>query len=87
LGCEEALIRVNKDGYYFVQAGDVSLRERAKTVSKRLGLRDVETRVVEAATEIHPYGPLMWGCGARFRADRLRKLGWRPKEIDWRVLL
>jgi hypothetical protein len=70
-----------------VQAGDVSLREKAKIVSKRLGLRDVETLGVEVATEIHPYRPLMWGCGARFRADRLRKPGWRPKEIDWRVLM
>jgi hypothetical protein len=29
----------------------------------------------------------MWGCGARFRADRLTSLGWRPKEVDWRVLM
>ena len=80
-------IGVNKEGYYFVQAGDVSLMERAEAVNKRLGLGEVERVSVEVAAEIHPYGPLMWGCGARFRADKLRKLGWRPNEVDWRVLM
>lgn len=80
-------IGVNKEGYYFVQAGDVSLMERAEAVNKRLGLEEVERVSVEVAAEIHPYGPLMWGCGVRFRADKLRKLGWRPNEVNWRVLM
>ncbi len=70
-----------------VQAGDVSLMERAEAVNKRLGLGEVERVSVEVAAEIHQYGPLMWGCGARFRADKLRKLGWTPNEVDWRVLM
>ena len=80
-------VGVNKEGYYFVQAGDVSLMERAEAVNKRLGLGEVERVSVEVAAQIHPYGPLMWGCGARFRADKLRKLGWRPSEVDWRALM
>lgn len=80
-------VGVNEEGYYFVQSGDVSLMERAEAVSKRLGFGEVETISVEVAAKIHQYGPLMWGCGARFRADRLRKLGWRPKDIDWRLLM
>ncbi len=80
-------VGVNKDGYYFVQAGDVSLMERAEAVSKRLSLGQVERVSPEVAAEIHPFGPLMWGCGARFRADKLRKLGWKPKQVDWRVLM
>jgi nucleoside-diphosphate-sugar epimerase len=80
-------IGVNEEGYYFVQSGDVSLIERAEAVNKRLGLGEVEVVSVEVAAKIHQYGPLMWGCGARFRADRLRKLGWRPNEVDWRVLM
>jgi nucleoside-diphosphate-sugar epimerase len=78
---------VNMEGYYFVQAGDVSLTERAEAVNKRLGFQKVERVSVEVAAEIHPFGPLMWGCGARFRADKLRKLGWRPNEVDWRALM
>lgn len=78
---------VNMEGYYFVQAGDVSLIERAEAVNKRLGFKEVERVSVEVAAEIHPFGPLMWGCGARFRADKLRKLGWRPNEVDWRALM
>ena len=80
-------LKVNMEGYYFVQAGDVSLIERAEAVNKRLGFKEVERVPVEVATEIHPFGPLMWGCGARFRADKLRNLGWRPNEVDWRALM
>jgi nucleoside-diphosphate-sugar epimerase len=80
-------VGVNEEGYYFVQTDDVSLMERATAVSKRLGLGEVESVSIEVAAEIHQYGPLMWGCGARFRADRLTSLGWRPKEVDWRVLM
>lgn len=80
-------VGVNEEGYYFVQAGDVSLKDRAEAVSKRLGLGQVERVSPEVAKTIHPFGHIMWGCGARFRADRLGQLGWRPKETDWRALM
>jgi len=78
---------LNKEGYYFVQAGDVSLMERAEAVNKRLGFREVERVSLEVAKEIHPFGHIMWGCGARFRSDKLTELGWRANELDWRVLM
>jgi hypothetical protein len=56
-------------------------------VNKRLGFGEVERVSLEVAKEIHPFGHIMWGCGARFRADKLRELGWRPHEVDWRVLM
>ncbi len=80
-------VGINEEGYYFVQSGDVSLMERAKAVSERLGLGEVEIMPVEVAAEIHPFGPIMWGCGERTRADKLAELGWRPKEVDWKVLM
>ena len=80
-------VGVNNEGYYFVQAGDVSLMERAKALSERLDLGEVEGLSVESAKEIHPFGHIMWGCGERTRPDRLRALGWRAKELDWRVLM
>ena len=82
-----AKVGVNRDGYYFVQTGDASLKERAEAVSKRLGLGDVESLSFAAAAEINPFGPLMWGRGVTFRADKLKTLGWSPKEVDWRVLM
>lgn len=84
---EESQLGVNEEGYYFVQSGDVSMMERAEAVSKRIGLGAVESVPVEVAAEFHAFGPLMWGCGATFRADKLKALGWRPKETDWRPLM
>ena len=80
-------VGVNDQGYYFVQCQDLSMMERAEAVSKRLGLGEVESISVETAAEIHPFGPIMWGCGATFRADKLSQLGWRPKETNWRALM
>jgi nucleoside-diphosphate-sugar epimerase len=82
-----AQVGINNEGYYFVRTGDLSLIERATAVSQRLGLGEVESVPPEIAADIHQYGPLMWGCGARFRADRLQRLGWKPKEVDWRALM
>jgi nucleoside-diphosphate-sugar epimerase len=80
-------IGVNEEGYYFVRTDDVRMEDRAEAISKRLGLREVESVPVEVVADLHPFGPIMWGCGATFRADRLKSLGWRPKELDWRVLM
>lgn len=80
-------VGVNRDGYYFVRTGELSMMERAKAASMRLGLGEVESISVDTAREIHPFGPIMWGCGERTRSDKLLQLGWRPKEADWKVLM
>lgn len=80
-------VGVNQEGYYFVRTGDLSMMDRAKAVSERLGLGEVESVSVEVAKGIHPFGPIMWGCGERTRAEKLAKLGWTPKEIDWKALM
>jgi nucleoside-diphosphate-sugar epimerase len=84
-GCGQ--VGINRDGYYFVRTGDLSMMERARTVSERLGLGEVESVSVDTAREIHPFGPIMWGCGERTRSDKLLELGWRPKETDWKALM
>ena len=71
-------IGVNGEGYYFVSSGDVSLLERARAITARLRLEDIESLTVERAKEIHPFGHIMWGCGERTRADRLAALGFKP---------
>ena len=80
-------VGVNGEGDYFVQTGDVSLKDRAEAVGKRLGLGQVENLSPEVAETIHPFGHIVWGCGATFRVDRLEQLGWKAKETDWRVLM
>ena len=80
-------VGVNEQGYYFVQAEQVTMRERADAIRERLHLDKVETVSVETVAAIHSFGTIMWGCGATFQADRLRTLGWRPKEFDWRALM
>lgn len=84
-GCGQ--VGVNQDGYYFVRTGDLSMMERAKAVSERLGLGEVESLSADLAREIHPFGAIMWGCGERTRSDKLLELGWRPKETDWKALM
>lgn len=80
-------VGVNEDGYYFVRSDEVKMIDRAKAVSKRLGLGEVESVAVEVTAELHPFGPLMWGCGVTTRPDRLTALGWIPKELDWEMLM
>lgn len=80
-------VGVNQDGYYFVRTGDLSMMERAKAIAARLSLGDVESVSAQVAKEIHPFGPIMWGCGERTRADKLAELGWKPKETDWQALM
>lgn len=80
-------IGVNEEGYYFVSTGDLSMIERAREISQRLGLEGVQSISAEDATAIHPFGHLLWGCGERIRADKLAALGWRPRDLDWRALM
>ncbi|KAJ5699688.1 hypothetical protein N7536_002701 [Penicillium majusculum] len=86
-------IEYGKDGYYFVQTGEVSFREQAQAVAtklQQLGKLDtdaIDELSVPQATEIHPYAGLLWGASCRSRADRLRSIGWSPQETDWKALM
>ena len=80
-------VGVNKEGYHFVRTGEVSMLERAEAASERLGMGEVEKVSLAAAAEIDPFGPLMWGAGASFRADRLTRMGWKPKDLDWKAIM
>lgn len=87
--CSERIeaLGVNQNGYYFVSTGDLSMVERAEAVTARLGLDAVESIPVESAKEIHPFGHIMWGYGERTRADKLARLGWTPKDLNWKALM
>ena len=82
-----AEVGVNFEGYYFVRTDDVRMIDRAEAISKRLGLGQVESVSADIAASYHPFGRIMWGCGAVFKSDRLTALCWKPTELDWRVLM
>lgn len=84
---ERSRVGVNRDGYYFVSTGDLSMIERATAVSERLNLAEVDSISAEDAKAVHPMGHIMWGCGERTRADKLAQLGWKPRDLDWKVLM
>jgi nucleoside-diphosphate-sugar epimerase len=84
---EPQSVGVNEQGYYLVRTDDVAMVDRAKAISQRLHLEEVESVTADVAREYHPFGPLMWGCEATFRSDRLNSLGWKPKKLDWRPLM
>ncbi|KAL2867466.1 NAD(P)-binding protein [Aspergillus lucknowensis] len=86
-------LQFGQDGYYFVQTGEVSFKQQAQAAAtklKELGKLETDTvdeLTVAQATEIHPYAGLLWGASCRSRADRLKALGWTPKETDWKILM
>jgi hypothetical protein len=47
----------------------------------------VDSISVEEAKKIHPFGHIMWGCGERTRGDKLARVGWKPKQSDWKGLM
>ena len=82
-----------KDGYYFIETGETVKRDQAQFVAKLLkeaGKIDSEELVsidAGAAAKMHPLGGILWGSSSRPRADKLRALGWQPKDKDWRPLI
>ena len=78
---------VNREGYYLLSTDQVTMMERAEAIRDRLHLDKVESVTPETAAKYHPFGALMWGSGARFKADKLKDLGWKPLDKDWRPLM
>lgn len=70
-----------------MRTGYTNTIERAKAISERPGIEEVESVSVDAARQIHPFDSIMWGCGERTRSNKLLELVWRPKETDWNSLM
>ena len=41
---------------------------------------EIDKISVDEAKKLHPFAFVLWGGNARSRAERLRMLGWQPKE-------
>ena len=85
-------LEFGKAAYYYIESGDATFADQAELVASELAslgasltTREVLSIDAEAATKLHKYGVLLWGgCGARSRADKLRAMGWKAEDRDWR---
>lgn len=82
-----------RDGYYFVQAGELSVMEQAEVIGDELfklgAIRSTKIDHIdeEQAKRLHGWGVLLWGSSMRAHAQKLRDLGWTPRITDWRDLV
>lgn len=69
------------------------MQEAAAVVAAKLlelvGLRGGEVESIDAgvAMKLHPFAKLFWGTSVISRADKLKALGWKPKDKDWRPFI
>lgn len=82
-----------RDGYYFVQTGELSAFEQATEIGDELfKLGAIKSTTIDHitehdATQLNDYGVLLWGSSMRSKAQKLRDLGWAPKTTDWKALV
>lgn len=82
-----------RDGYYFVESGELSAMEQATEIGDELfklgAINSVKIDHIdeEHATRLHSYGILLWGSSMRSKAQKLKDLGWTPKHPDWKDLV
>jgi len=81
-------------GYYFIEAFEVSLMERAVAVGDRLvkegKIKNGEVELLSENEVERRYGGFMRylvGSSSTVKADRLKALGWKPMEMDWKALV
>ena len=92
----EPKIEFGERGYYFIGTGEMVFGNVASRVAKELErLGGIETSKLETLTlaealGIFPLEPAFWtlfSSNCRAKMDRLSKLGWAPKEVDWDVMM
>ncbi|KFY34390.1 hypothetical protein V494_06805 [Pseudogymnoascus sp. VKM F-4513 (FW-928)] len=91
---EQSRIEYGDSGYYWVEAFEVSLMDRARAIGERLfkegkiGTPDVELKTLEDVTaRWSVYMGYLIGSSSRIKADRLKALGWKPLDFDWKSLV
>lgn len=73
-----------QEGYYFVESGEFAWKDISHGIAKilneqkQLETPDVDQLLVDEASKLHPWAPVLWGGNCRSRASRIRSLGWNP---------
>jgi nucleoside-diphosphate-sugar epimerase len=77
-------------GYYYVESFEVVAIDRAKALGKRLIAKgklpsdNVHSMTAEEArSRFGAFVPMVAGVNMRCRGNRLKKLGWRPSDMNW----
>ncbi|KAI9662941.1 MAG: hypothetical protein M1821_007988 [Bathelium mastoideum] len=75
--------------YFFCENGEISWRDLAALIGRDLHkngkVESPEPRQIPSSEWTDLFGeftPAVVGCNARNKADRLRELGWSPRELD-----
>ncbi|KEF52937.1 uncharacterized protein A1O9_10843 [Exophiala aquamarina CBS 119918] len=82
-----------RDGYYYVQTGELSAYEQTNEIAEELlklgAIRSTKIDHITEhdATQLNDYGVLLWGSSMRSIGQKLRDLGWTPKTTDWKGLV
>ncbi|KAF2680724.1 NAD(P)-binding protein [Lentithecium fluviatile CBS 122367] len=87
---DESRAQFGQDGYYFIEAFELSLADRAKACAERLYREgkiltpEVQLKTIrEIETEFADFAGYLFGSSSRIKADKLRALGWEPKDLNW----
>ncbi|EHK96662.1 hypothetical protein M7I_7642 [Glarea lozoyensis 74030] len=88
LEAESKKITWGGDAFYYVESGGYVFADLAAAVGKLMvekgliGSEEVERISPEEVLEMHFAAALMWGSNMDVKADRLKGLGWEPKQKD-----
>lgn len=83
---ESTKLAWGEDGYYYIESGGFAFEDMVPAVAKVLAQKglikssEVEVITPDQVNELHPWGSLVWGRNMYIKADRLRNLGWEPKQ-------
>ena len=91
---DQSRLEYGDSGYYWVETFEVSLMDRAKAIGERLfkegKIRSPEVQIKtleEVTTKWGEFMGYLVGSSSRIRADKLKALGWKPLDKDWKVLV
>lgn len=82
-----------RDGYYYMQSGELSAFEQATELGEELlklgAIKSLKIDHIseDDATRLNDYGVLLWGSSMRSKGQKLRDLGWTPKTTGWKELV
>ncbi|KAF1986696.1 NAD(P)-binding protein [Aulographum hederae CBS 113979] len=87
---DETRVQFGENGYYFIEAFELSLADRTKACAERLykegkiATPEVQMKTVEEIkSEYGVFAAYLFASSCRIKADKLRSLGWKPLDLDW----